>query len=126
MVKLRAIAIAGFRGARYPLAIDLTGSYRSIAIFGKNASGKSTISDAIEWFFTDRVNHLWKEDCKEGALRNVHLLDTQDSIVHLEFSAPVLSSEKRLSGTVATIESNTSDEFKMYKKQTAGERLVLR
>lgn len=126
MVRLRMISITGFRGARYPLTIELTSGHRSIAIFGENASGKSTITDAIEWFFTDRVGHLWKEDCKEGSLRNVHLLDTEDAVVRLDFNDPALSSEKRLTGMLTTAEANKSSELTAYKKQAAEERLVLR
>ena len=126
MVRLRTISITGLRGARYPLTIDLASGHRSIAIFGENASGKSTITDAIEWFFTDRVDHLWKEDCKEGSLRNVHLLDTEDAVIRLEFNDPALSSEKRLTGMLIPSESNTSSEFAAYKKQAGEERLVLR
>jgi predicted ATP-dependent endonuclease of OLD family len=85
-MKLRRVNIVGFRGARFPLEIDFTSNQRSIAVFGENAAGKSTITDAIEWFITNRVQHLWREDCKEDALRNV-LIDTQDvSEVMIEFS----------------------------------------
>ena len=87
MVRIRKITISGFRAARYPLPLDLTGSCRSVAIFGENASGKSTITDGIEWFFFDKVEHLWREDCKEDALRNIHLDDKDDALVSLGFLA---------------------------------------
>ena len=79
MIRVRRTHISGFRGARYPVTFDLTSSCKSIAIFGENAAGKSTITDAIEWFFRDRVEHLWREDCMEEALRNVHLAATDDA-----------------------------------------------
>jgi len=126
MVSLRKISVAGFRGARYPLVIDLTNSHRSIAIFGENATGKSTVTDAVEWFFRDRVEHLWKEDCKDEALRNVLLVDGEDAVVHLEFSDAGLSSEKHLTGTLASSESNKTSAFKTFKKNAGEERLVLR
>lgn len=126
MVRLQKISVTGFRGARYPLVIDLTGSHRSIAIFGENATGKSTITDAVEWFVRDRVEHLWKEDCKDEALRNVHLVDSEDAVVHLEFGDAGLSSAKHLSGMLVSSESNKTSEFKTYKKRAGEERLVLR
>ena len=126
MVRLRKITISGFRGARYPLTLDLTASCRSVAIFGENASGKSTITDGIEWFFYDKVEHLWREDCKEDALRNVHLDEKDDALVSLDFSNKELSGEKRLSKKLARLESNKSKPFEEYKKRAANERLVLR
>ena len=126
MVRIRKITISGFRAARYPLPLDLTGSCRSVAIFGENASGKSTITDGIEWFFYDKVEHLWREDCKEDALRNIHLDDKDDALVSLDLSNKQLSGEKRLSKKLAELESNKTQEFKEYKKRAASERLVLR
>ena len=126
MVRIRKITISGFRAARYPLALDLTGSCRSVAIFGENASGKSTITDGIEWFFYDKVEHLWREDCKEDALRNIHLDDKDDALVSLDLSNKQLSGEKRLSKKLAELESNKTQAFKEYKKRAASERLVLR
>src|SRR5262245_12163444 len=86
MIKIRKIAIAGFRGARFAIPLDFTNAHRSLSVFGDNAAGKSTITDAIEWFIKDRVDHLWKEDCKEASLRNVLLSRTDASEVMVEFS----------------------------------------
>jgi len=55
MTKLRKLSVSGFRGARFALPLDFTNKSRSLAIFGENAAGKSTITDALEWFLTDRV-----------------------------------------------------------------------
>jgi len=126
MVRLRKLVIAGFRGARYPLTLDFTSSCRSIAIFGENASGKSTITDGIEWFFRDKVEHLWREDCKDEALRNVHLDDKDDACVNLQFNNTHLSCEKRLSKALAVLESNNDQTFKDYKATASDERMILR
>jgi predicted ATP-dependent endonuclease of OLD family len=77
MTRLRAIQIDGFRGILQNLTVNLGG--QSLAIYGENATGKSSIADAIEWFYTDRVAHLWKENCKETSLRNTLLPDTTSS-----------------------------------------------
>ena len=126
MIRIRKIHICGFRGARYPVTFDLTSSCKSIAIFGENATGKSTITDAIEWFFRDRVEHLWREDCKEEALRNVHLAAADDALVSLDFNTKEISCEKRLKGKLNVVESSKEDAYKDYKTTAAGERLVLR
>jgi ABC-type antimicrobial peptide transport system ATPase subunit len=68
MIKLRRLDLVGFRGARFPLSLDFTLQHRSLSVFGENASGKSTLTDGLEWFITGRVDHLWREDCKEDAL----------------------------------------------------------
>jgi len=97
MIRLRRLVISGFRGARYPLVVDLTGDCRSIAIFGENASGKSTITDSIEWFFTDRVDHLWSEYCKEEALRNVHITERSYASSSMTLSSPAKNALRAVS-----------------------------
>ncbi len=126
MVRLKRLTISGFRGARYPLELAFTSGCKSIAIFGENASGKSTITDAVEWFFRERVDHLWREDCKEEALRNIHLDEKEDAIVSLEFNDQQLSAEKRLTKALAVRTSNKTQAFTDYIAKTADERLVLR
>ena len=85
MAKLRLIRASGFRGARYDLPVDFTDKYRSVAIFGENAAGKSTITDAMEWFVRERVQHLWGEDCKQESLRHVHCNYNEESVVEIRF-----------------------------------------
>lgn len=67
MIRLTRIAISGFRGVPGEITIDLGRTGRSIAIFGENAAGKSSISDSIEWFYKDRVEHLWRENWRVAA-----------------------------------------------------------
>ena len=52
--KIKNIKIKGIRGAKDTLDLNLNG--KSILLYGDNGSGKSSISDAIEWFFTDKVS----------------------------------------------------------------------
>jgi hypothetical protein len=67
-----------------------------VSIFGENATGKSTPTDALEWFLLGKVEHLWREDCNEAALRDVLLSDKNSSVVSLEFSDTALNSSKTL------------------------------
>jgi hypothetical protein len=126
MVKLRKIQIAGFRGARFPLLVDFEKSSESMAIFGENAAGKSSITDAVEWFFNDRIEHLWREDCKEASLRNIHLPDSENATVSIDFSNNVLSCVKSLNKALKFQETNTTSAFKEYKAKSSAERIVLR
>ena len=54
--KIKNITIKGLRGVQETLTLPL--SEKSILIYGDNGTGKSSISDSIEWFFNDKVRHL--------------------------------------------------------------------
>src|SRR6267378_412371 len=126
MTRLRAIQIDGFRGILQNLTVNLGG--QSLAIYGENATGKSSIADAIEWFYTDRVAHLWKENCKETSLRNTLLPDTTSSSVSLLFTDKRLDCTKSLSSSFETKYSNVSKEFQDHLRQVreGQERIILR
>jgi AAA15 family ATPase/GTPase len=126
MTRLRAIQIDGFRGIIQNLTVNLGG--QSLAIYGENATGKSSIADAIEWFYTDRVAHLWKENCKETSLRNTLLPDTTSSSVSLFFTDKRLDCTKSLSSSFEIKYSNVSNEFQNHlrKVREGQERIILR
>jgi hypothetical protein len=126
MSRLRAIDIYGFRGVSGKLTIPLNG--QSLAIYAENAVGKSSIADAIEWFYTDRVAHLWKENCKESALRNALLPEVEDASASLHFTESRLDCTKSLSSALASEHSNSSIEFQdhLLKMQRGHERTTLR
>lgn len=126
MTKLKKIRVEGFRGARFPLQLDFTKGKRSMAIYGDNGGGKSTVTDVIEWFYTDRVGHLWREDCKEECLRNTHFPDDKDPVISIELSENTLSSEKSLTPQHRSKYSNTNQDFKNYLEQSNKERLFFR
>ncbi|MBK5924777.1 hypothetical protein CCR90_13565 [Rhodovulum sulfidophilum] len=102
MTKLRSLRVTGFRGARFELSLDFTKKYRSVAIHGENASGKSTITDALEWFIRDRITHLWKEDCKLDALRHVKCEHDDASLVEVAFDGADQNGSKSLSVNLKT------------------------
>ncbi len=123
--KLKKIRVNWFRGAKDTLELDLQKG-RSIGVYGDNGCGKSTITDSIEWFYRDRIDHLWREDCKEECLRNTQCPATQNAIVSLEFNNEKFNSEKKLSPSFRSSNSNKSKEFKVYIEQSKKERLFLR
>jgi hypothetical protein len=128
MIRLRKLRIAGFRGVLDALPIDFGPKCQSIAIFGENATGKSSITDAIEWYYTDRVDHLWKENCKETALQSTLIPDSSQSIVGISYNQRWLDSVKTLSSSLASSFSNQTKEFVDYLEeiQKGQERLILR
>src|SRR3989304_96776 len=58
-----------FRGVPGELPVDF-GEGRSRAVFGDNGTGKSTIADALEWYFTGQIELLSHEG-RQQAIRNV-------------------------------------------------------
>ena len=126
MIRLRKLNISGFRGARFDLPLDFTENCRSVSIFGENAAGKSTFTDALEWFLLGKIEHLWREDCKEAALRNVFLGDKDSSVVSLEFSDPSLNCSKMLGPSLITATDNSSARFNSFLETAATERIFLR
>ncbi len=126
MVRLRSLEITGFRGCRFTMPIDLRSDCKSIAVFGENASGKSSIADAVEWMIFDRVAHLWREDCNEGSLRNVLLQDGEDATVTLVFDERDLTISKTLKADLSVTGPNRSGRVKPYIEQARTERLLLR
>jgi len=126
MVNLRKIKLEGFRGARLPVEMDFTNRHASIAIYGDNGGGKSTITDALEWFYFNKIEHLWREDCKEECLRNTHFPDNQDTVLSIEFSDSRLNSNKTLNAKPRSKYTNGTQEFNDYLEQSKKERLFLR
>lgn len=128
MTRLRRLELAGFRGSLDPVILDLSSTSRSVAIFGENAGGKSTITDAVDWYYNDRVDHLWREYCKESSLRNALLPDTDNARVKLTLDQSGLESTKLLRPDLKSEHSNKTNEFRDYLARVAAsqERIALR
>lgn len=126
--KIKKITITGLRGVQETMELPLLG--KSILLYGDNGTGKSSISDSLEWFLTDEVSHLSgsEVDLKE-ALRNSNLTETDVSSVEIDFTKSSVSSTKTLSskkGKLVPENSNKSDDFAEYRNKTKNENLILR
>ena len=77
--KINEINLKGIRGTKDMLKLPLNG--KSALLYGDNGTGKSSISDSLEWFFTDKVEHLssLEIDLKE-ALRNAKIDASVDHV----------------------------------------------
>lgn len=126
MKKIRSLTISGFRGIRHEIIFDFTNHHNSILIFGANAKGKSSIGDAVEWFFTGTISELTKEGCTRADYRHRLLSDSEDTVVGFEFSNNNLSSNFSLSSSLKQQYSNDTDEFKQYLTTSKDELLILR
>lgn len=133
MLKIKDIKIGGLRGIKKDLNLTLN-SPKSVLIYGDNGSGKSSITDAFEWFYKDKIDHLSGQEIspsKKGveALRNISLSDEEDAYIELKFSDPRLNARKRLfyqRSKLASEYSNSTQEFGAYVKDSLQENLTLR
>ncbi len=132
MAKIKKLHIKGIRGIKKEIELPLDGE--SILIYGDNGSGKSSITDAIEWFYKGSVEHLSNEEIGRGgipALRNVNLAPSEEAFVEIEFSDNKLNCRKSIvtnnRGNLDTVFSNESQEFKNYLEATRkNEHIMLR
>jgi len=131
VIKIKDIEISGIRGIKDTLNIPLDSS-KSILIYGDNGSGKSSITDAIEWFYSDRVEHLSSEEIgRKGinALRSVFLPEDKAAYAGLRFSDSRLDSRKKLfckRSKLTSENSNSTEEFDNYINTSLKENLILR
>jgi len=131
VIKIKEIQISGIRGIKKNLDITLDSS-KSILIYGDNGSGKSSITDAIEWFYSDRVEHLSLEEIgRKGinALRNVSLPEDKAAYAELRFSDSKFDSRKKLfykRSKLTSEYSNSAEEFSNYIDTYLKENLILR
>jgi recombinational DNA repair ATPase RecF len=127
-IKIKNLKIKGVRGAKDSIELPLNG--KSILLYGDNGTGKSSISDAIEWFYTNKIKHLSTPEIDTNdAIRNAKLLDTETSEVTILYSNVSLDSTKTLSlknNKLVTKISNTSENFKKYLDDSEKENLISR
>ncbi len=128
-MKLKQIDIKGLRGIKESLSLELNG--KSVVLYGDNGMGKSSISDAIEWFYTNKVAHLsgTEIDLKD-ALRNASLEEDFVSEATLKFiKKSVFDTGKSLFYKKGKLEQDytvKSDEIRDYLVKSKEENLLLR
>lgn len=128
-MKLKQIDIKGIRGVKDSISLELNG--KSIVLYGDNGMGKSSISDAIEWFYTSKVEHLKGNeiDLKE-ALRNVTVDDDFVSEVGLIFKGKTdFNTAKTLFKKRGSLDQDftvKTDAIRDYLVQSKEENLLLR
>lgn len=126
--KINEISLKGIRGAKDTLKLPLNG--KSALLYGDNGTGKSSISDSLEWFFTDKVEHLnsLEIDLKE-ALRNAKFDASETSEVTLSFTNNKVDATKSIYYKKTKLVSefnNTSEDFTKFYTDTKNENLILR
>ena len=74
--------IQAFRGIPGNFAMDLPGGVSWIAL-GDNGTGKSSIADAIEWYFSGQIEFLRKEG-RTDAIRHSGALQSLQTVVNID------------------------------------------
>lgn len=126
--KIKNITITGIRGISESIFLPL--NEKSVLLYGDNGTGKSSISDAIEWFYNDKVSHLSGSeiDLKE-ALRNSNQKDSDISSISITYNRNTIDNTKNLlskKGKLISEISNSSDELQKYYSASQSENLLLR
>jgi energy-coupling factor transporter ATP-binding protein EcfA2 len=128
MVKIKSINIRGIRGIKDSLPLNLDG--KSVLVFGENGSGKSSLTDAVEWYYSDSIQHLTSEEIEStkgrGALRNIFIPDNEDAYITIQYSNNILDAKKSINNLFKTSFSNKSDDFNEFIGASKAERLILR
>jgi hypothetical protein len=81
--KVKRLEIEGFRGALATLPLDLTkgGQPVSTVIYGRNGTGKSSVTDAWEWLLTGRIEHLGREGAGPSSYPHFAALPNQSRVL---------------------------------------------
>lgn len=128
-VIINKIEIDGIRGIQSKLELPLNG--KSIVLYGDNGTGKSSISDSLEWFYTNKVSHLSSNEIDlKDALRNINKTEDDTSYVSLSYvKYPSLDGERKLTSKKGKLNvelSNSTEAFKEYLLKSESENLLLR
>lgn len=126
--KIKNISITGIRGVKSALTLAL--NEKSVLLYGDNGTGKSSISDAIEWFYNDKVSHLSGSEIDlKDALRNSYLKDSDISFISIDYNKNSFNTTKSLinkKGKFTSELSNSSEEIQKYFTESENENLLLR
>ncbi|MDP3469602.1 MAG: hypothetical protein Q8S11_14780 [Daejeonella sp.] len=128
VTKIENILISGIRGIMNTVTLPL--NEKSILLYGDNGTGKSSISDSVEWFYTDKVSHLAGSEIDlKDALRNAYLANSDNSFVKVEYNKNIFNTTKSLiykKGKLISEISNSTTEFEKYFSESENENLILR
>ena len=67
--RLQRLVMHAFRGVPTEMTVDF-GNGDSTVVYGENGTGKSTIADALEWYFNGEIELLSHEG-RQHAVRHV-------------------------------------------------------
>src|SRR6478736_3852976 len=107
--RLQRLVMHAFRGVPTEMTVDF-GKGESTVVYGENGTGKSTIADALEWYFKGEIELLSHEG-RQHAVR--HVGGDGDGVTSVE----VLTSGT-LGGKVVFPDERTPDMFGALRRET--------
>ena len=107
--RLQRLVMHAFRGVPTEMTVDF-GKGESTVVYGENGTGKSTIADALEWYFKGEIELLSHEG-RQHAVR--HVGGDGDGVTSVE----VLTSGM-LGGKVVFPDERTPDTFEALRRET--------
>ena len=127
--KIKEFKARGLRGFKNEVVLPL--NEKSIVLYGENGTGKSSVADIIEWFFSDRINHL--SDIEIGrngleAMRHTSLTNNENGAFTIRFKDSKFDCEKTLylkKGVVNHSVTNCTEAFDKYISDSKKEKLVI-
>jgi len=129
-IKLKELSIKGLRGVKTDLIIPF--EEKSMVLYGDNGSGKSSIADALEWFYHNKIDHLsGTEIGRNGleAMRHSALNDNDEGLCNIKFNKKDLDCNKKLlvkKGSLNVEKDNKCEEFEDYILKSLNENLIIR
>jgi energy-coupling factor transporter ATP-binding protein EcfA2 len=108
--RLQRLVMHAFRGVPTEMTVDF-GNGESTVVYGENGTGKSTIADALEWYFRGEIELLSHEG-RQHAVRHVGG-DDDVGVTSVE----VLTSGT-LGGKVVFPDERTPDRFEALRRET--------
>lgn len=107
--KLQRLVMRAFRGIPGEMSVEF-GRGESTVVYGDNGTGKSTIADALEWYFTGDIELLSHEG-RQHAVRYVGGDDDGATSVEVVTTGT-------LGGTVVFPDERTPDMFHALRRET--------
>ena len=107
--KVQRLVMHAFRGVPGEMTVDF-GKGESIAVYGDNGTGKSTIADALEWYFTGEIELLSHEG-RQHAVRYVG--DDDGGVTSVE-----VVTNGTLGGKVVFPDERNADAFQATRRET--------
>lgn len=118
-IKIRNISIEAFRGIR---CLDIPLDGKGLVVLGENGTGKSSITDALEFFFTDRISHLHGIQGLSVESHGPHVhFRPEDTKISLTFNADNRPLEKTFHSEI-----QPPDQLKEYCDVTRKGTFILR
>jgi energy-coupling factor transporter ATP-binding protein EcfA2 len=107
--KLQRLVMHTFRGVPGEMVVDF-GKGESLVVYGDNGTGKSTIADALEWYFTGEIGFLSHEG-RQHAVRYVG--GDGDGVTSVE-----VFTDGTLGGKVVVPDERNPETFQAIRRET--------